>query len=127
VEPNVSLGILEEHPVGHEGMEVQVQIQGGTKSLDASDGSAEQFWDSLLPSAASLPYKECSQKQRERQTNQLGPPREQKPELHRQSQDPLPNRNGGKYMVSKVCRRVGHPSPSARWTETPILAGKGHQ
>lgn len=35
-------------------------------------------------------------------------------ELHRQHQDPLPNRNGGKHMVSKVSRRVSHPSPSAR-------------
>ena len=30
-------------------------------------------------------------------------------------------------MVSKMCRRVGRPLPSARWTEPPILAGKGHQ
>ena len=113
MELHVSLGILEEHPVGNERMEVKVKIQGRTKSLYASDGSAERFWDSLLPSAASLPRKECSQKQRERQADQLGSPREQKPELHRQSQDPLPHRNGGKYMVSKVRRRVRHPSPSA--------------
>ena len=113
MKPNVSLRTLEKHPVGHERMEVKVKIQGRTKSLYASDGSAERFWDSLLPSASSLPRKECSQKQRERQTNQLRSPREQKAELHRQSQDPLPHRNGGKYMVSKVCRRVRHPSPSA--------------
>jgi hypothetical protein len=113
VEPNVSLGILKENSVGHESIEVKVKIQGRTKSLDASCGSAKRLWDSLSPSAALLPRKKRAQKQHERQTNQLGPPREQKAELHRQSQDPLPNRNGGKHRASKVCRRVGHPSPSA--------------
>ena len=113
MELHVSLGIFEEHPVGNERMEVKVEIQGRSKSLDASDGSAERLWDSFSPSAASLPRKECAQKQRERQANELGPPREQKAELHRQRQDPLPNWNGGKHTVPKVCRRVGHPSPSA--------------
>ena len=34
---------LRRTPVGYERMEVQVQIQGRTKFLDASDGSAERF------------------------------------------------------------------------------------
>jgi hypothetical protein len=42
MELHVPLGIFEEHSVGYERMEVQVQIQGRTKSLDASDGSAER-------------------------------------------------------------------------------------
>ena len=61
MELHVSLGILEEHSIGYERMEVQVQIQGRAKSLDASDGSAERFCDALPVSAASLPSKQCSQ------------------------------------------------------------------
>jgi hypothetical protein len=83
------------------------------KSLDASDGSAERLVDSLSQRGTSLPRKQRSQKQRERQTNQLEAPREQTPELHWQRQDPLPNQNGEKHTLSKVCCRVGHPSPSA--------------
>ena len=43
MELHVSLGIFEEHSVRYKRMEVPVQIQGRTKSLDASDGSAERF------------------------------------------------------------------------------------
>ena len=127
MELHVSLGILEEHSIGYERMEVQVQIQGRAKSLDASDGSAERFYDSLPASAASLPSKQCAQKQRERQTDQLGPPCEQKAELHRQCQYPLPNRNGRKHTVPKVCCKVGHPPAGTRRTKPPILAGEGDE
>ncbi len=106
---------------------MQVKIQGKTKSLDASDGSAERFCDALPVSAASLPSKQCSQKQRQSQANELGSPSDQKAELHRQSQDPLPHRNGGKYTVPKVCCKVGHPPAGTRWTEPSIFAGEGHE
>ena len=47
--------------------------------------------------------------------------------MNRQSQDPLPHRNGGKYTVPKVCCKVGHPPAGTRRTKPPILAGEGDE
>lgn len=52
---------------------------------------AERFCHSLSASAASWPCKERSQKQRPGEANELRSPCNQKPELHRKSQAPLPH------------------------------------
>jgi len=55
VEVDATVGGLEKHPSGDEGMEVDVEIEGGTKALNEGDRAAPGFFDPLLACTPPLP------------------------------------------------------------------------
>lgn len=113
-----------EHAIGDEDVEVDVEVQRAAESLDRGDCSTSSAWQAALLREALEMAEDGSQHNREDSFAEVIVPGEPKPERDGQGEHPLANRNTGQDALPPPQRPLRHPSPSAPRAEATPLAGE---
>jgi hypothetical protein len=108
-------------------MIVNVEIETSTKPLWKLHGSAAGLGDAPFASPLALPSKDLLHEDPANGGQGVGTLGQSQPELERDAEHPLPQRNIRDHSVDEVCRSPTHTPSIAGWAHAPALAGEGHQ
>ena len=119
--------IHREHPVRHERVEVDIQIEGAAEALHDRHGAAPAVGDAVTSGATPQEPEHRTQCDAGHGPTQLVIPRQQVPQPMRQAEDPLSNRHVREDMIDEMRRPLSHAPVATPRAEPAAVAREGHE
>lgn len=117
----------DEDAVGDQAVEVDVQVEGGTRPLDRRDGTAHPAAETAPPGAAALQAEDRTDEDREYGAAQAVVPGHGVPEPPGAGEHPLADGQTAEHRIDEVHRALCHAPAAARRAEATPLAGEGNE
>jgi len=121
------LAVLREHAIDREHMDVDVQVQRASESLDDGHSTAATIDDAIPTRATSDDAEHGAHVHGDDRATQIVIPRQHVPQPVRQTQHPLSHRHVGEHMIHQVRRAFGHAPAATTGTEPAAFAREGHE